>query len=278
MAIKDLAISYNASENAESALCMAIQMCKKYGAALTGLYASSPVRFEGNIEHWISEDTLASLQAAEDKVAESIRQAFFQCVADKAFTGKVEWVREYGRPTDVLIKQSRYFDLMLVGQQSDSSEHKAHIRAEDIVTRSGKPLLVVPGAYECHVFAEYAVVAWDGSRAAARALTDAMQILETKQRLDVVTVTSDKAEDKTDKLSGADIIRHLQCHGIDARRVILRASREGKGATLLHYCAENQPDILVTGAYSHSRLREDLFGGVTHDIMRHMNVPVFMSH
>lgn len=278
MAIKDLAVCYNASENAESALCTAIQMCQKYDAALTGLYVSSPVRFEGNIEHWMTKDTLASLQSAEDKVAESIEKAFFKCVEEQGFTGKVEWLMEHGRPTDALIKYSRYFDLMLIGQQSDSSEHKTHIRAEDIVTRSGKPLLVVPATYVCHVFAEYAVVAWDGSRAAARALTDAMQILETKHRLDVVTVKSDKAKDKTDSMDSVDIIRHLQRHGIDARRVVLQASREGKGATILDYCADNQPDILVTGAFGHSRLREDLFGGVTNDIMQHMNVPVFMSH
>lgn len=277
MAIKDLLVSYNASENAESALSLAIQKCQKYGAALTGLYVSSPIRFEGHIAHWITQDTLEALQTTEDKVAESIQEAFFKCVGEKGFSGKVEWITRQGRPTDILIQQSRYFDLMLLGQQSTTKETKHHIRAEDIVTRSGKPLLVVPAAYECHAFSEYAVVAWDGSRAAARALTDAMQILETKKRLDVLTIKSDKA-DKTDSPDDMDIIRHIQRHGVDASRVVLQASRDGKGATILDYCAQNQPDILVTGAYGHSRLREDLLGGVTNDIMQHMNIPVFMSH
>lgn len=76
MAIKDLAISYNGGVNADTALCMAVKMCKKYNAMLTGIYVSAPVHFEGKIERWISSDTLDDLQAAEDKLAGSIAKRF----------------------------------------------------------------------------------------------------------------------------------------------------------------------------------------------------------
>ena len=253
-------------------------MCKKYDATLSGLHVSMPVRFEGKIERWISKDVMQSLKTAEDGVAESIKETFFQRVSEQAFRGKTDWVHDEGQPTEILTRYSRYFDLMLMGQQSGADDKKRHIRGEDIVTRSGKPLLIVPNGYECRQFTEYAVVAWDGSRAAARALTDAMQILETKTRLDVLTIARESDEDQARKAQGVNIIRHLERHGIDARRIVLKATRDGKGATILDYCNENAPDVLVTGAYGHSRLREDLFGGVTQYIMRHMNVPVFMSH
>jgi nucleotide-binding universal stress UspA family protein len=245
---------------------------------LTALHASDPVRFEGKIERWITDDVMKSLKAAEDGIEESTKETFFQRVSDQKFEGKAEWFHDEGRPNEILTRCSRYFDLLLMGQVSDPSDKKTHIRAEDIVTRSGKPLLIVPNGYECRQFTEYAVVAWDGSRAAARALTDAMQILETKTRIDVVTVARDANDDKKRDEHNVDIIRHLERHGIDARRIVLKADSEGKGSTLLNYCEETNPDILVTGAYGHSRLREDLFGGVTQYVMRHMNVPVFMSH
>ena len=211
-------------------------------------------------------------------MAKSIEKTFFQRVAEQQFDGTAKWLHDEGRPNDILTRYSRYFDLMLMGQVSDLSDKKQHIRAEDIVTRSGKPLLIVPGGYECRQFSEYAVVAWDGGRASARALTDAMQILETKTRLDVVTVARDAQDSRAHGTNGVDIIRHLERHGIDARRIVLEVSPAGKGATILDYCKDNNPDLLVTGAYGHSRLREDLFGGVTQYIMQHMNVPVFMSH
>ena len=113
-------------------------------------------------------------------------------------------------------------------------------------------MITVPHGYEVRPFEEYAVVAWDGSRPAARALSDAMQILETKKRLDVVTVG---ARDKGRADAAApvpNIVEHLQRHGIDARRITLSASREGVGQTILDYCAEQNPDVLVMGAYSHA--------------------------
>ena len=105
-----------------------------------------------------------------------------------------------------------------------------------------------------------------------------MQILETKRRLDVVTVAA-RGKDSADAAESLpNIVTHLQRHGIDARQVTLTADREGIGQTILDYCARNSPDVLVMGAYSHTRLRENLFGGVTQHVFRKMTVPVLMAH
>ena len=105
-----------------------------------------------------------------------------------------------------------------------------------------------------------------------------MQILETKKRLDVVTGVA-RCKGGADAAAPVpDMITHLQRHGIDARRIMLSASREGVGQTILDYCAEQNPDVLVMGAYSQARLREDLFGGVTKQVLHNMTVPVLMAH
>jgi nucleotide-binding universal stress UspA family protein len=278
MAIKDLAICYNGSANADSALQYAIQMCKKYDATLTGLFVKSPVRFEGQVERWISDDVLKSVKNAEREVSQAIEARFRDKIAAEEFKGPVDWLFEEGHPNDLLARCARYFDLLLMGQFSDADNAKRQVRAEDIVLRSGKPLIVVPNGYKVHPFKEYAVVAWDGSRPAARALTDAMQILETKKRLDVLTIGETTADSKEQARSGSDIVRHLERHGIDARRIMLSASRNGVGATIVKYCAENDPDVLVMGALGQARLREDLFGSLTRHILRHMSVPVMMAH
>lgn len=276
MAIKDLAVAYNGTKNADAAVDLALQMCRKYDAALTGVYALNPVRFEGNVERWISADLMETLKSAELEVARSIETKFRERVGPANLAESVEFVTEEGQANVVLARQARYHDVLLMGQFSAPTDSRLPIRAEDLVMRTGRPLLIVPHSYEVRPFQEYAVVGWDGSRPAARALSDAMQILETKKRLDVVTVRGSREPAGTAR--SAAVVRHLQRHGIDARHINLTASREGVGATLLEYCRENGPDIMVMGAYGHTKLREDLFGGVTRDVLEKMTVPVMMSH
>jgi nucleotide-binding universal stress UspA family protein len=277
MAIKDLAVAYNASSNADTAVKFAVQMCRKYTATLTGLYVNAPVRFEGQVQRWISEDVMASLKEAEREASKGIETRFRELVKTTDHDGAVEWLAQEGQPNTVLARSARYFDLLLIGQFSEPSDKNRPVRAEDLVLMSGTPLIIVPNQYKVRPFEEYAVVAWDGSRPAARALSDAMQILETKKRLDVVSVTESGAAKKKGE-AAPDIVGHLKRHGIDARHIALSASREGVGPTILDYCAQNGPDVLVMGAYSRARLREDLFGGVTRHVLHNMNVPVLMSH
>lgn len=277
MAIKDLAVAYNGSSNADAAVAFAIQMCRKYQATLTGLYASTPVRFEGQVERWISDDVMETLRRAEREVGKSIEAKFRDRVAAAKHNGPVDWVSQEGQPNTFLARTSRYYDLLLLGQFSEPNDVNRPVRAEDLVLSSGTPMIIVPTGYKVRPFQEYAVVAWDGSRPAARALTDAMQILETKKRLDVVTVGSGNGHPPSAE-TAPDIITHLKRHGIDARRILLTASREGIGPTILEYCAKNDPDVLVVGAYSHARLRQDLFGGVTRHILHNMTIPILMAH
>ncbi|MDH3659011.1 MAG: universal stress protein [Alphaproteobacteria bacterium] len=274
MAIKDLAVCYNGSDNADAALTYAAQMGRKYGATLTGVYVNSPVHLDSRVERWMTDDLRKSMKAAEEEMGRSVEKAFRDKLAASGFSGPVEWLHDEGHPNDLLARHARYFDILLMGQFSRSDDARRHVRGEDIVLRSGKPLIIIPNRYEVRPFTEYAVVAWDGSRPAARALTDAMQILETKQRLDVVTV----GKGDGGAPAGPTIITHLQRHGIDARQVSIEANRDGVGPTILDYCEKNDPDVLVMGAMGHARLREDLFGSLTRHILRNMTVPVLMAH
>ena len=277
MAIKDLAVAFNASDNSKAAVKLAVQMCRKYEATLTGIYAHLPVKFEAQVEIWISDEIKASLEKADADTAAAIEDTFRACIEESGFDGPAEWISPTGHPNNLLAKSARYHDLLLIGQYSNLDRNQRRVRAEELVMNSGKPIIIVPVGYQVRPFTGHAVVAWDGSRPAARALSDAMQILETKERLDVVTVGAAGAEASKD-VFGQDIITYLSRHGINAKQTNLSASREGVGATLLGYCSETDPDVLVMGAYGHARLREELFGGVTRHILENANVPVLMAH
>lgn len=278
MAIKDLAVAYNGSTNARAAIVFACQMGRKYGAAITGLHVRAPVQLDPQVRRWTPTSVLEGLEKAAEESVAAIEASFRETVAAEGFEGPVEWVVEEGPVNDHLAALGRYHDLLVIGQFSEPEDKRVRVRVEDLVQRLGGPLIVVPNGYTVRPFSEYAAVAWDGSRAAARALRDAMQILETKARLDVVRVRAEPKAKEEEAPAGRDLIRLLEGHGIEARRVALTAPRDKVGQAILGYCDEQQPDVLVMGAYGHARLREELFGGVTRHILRYMTVPVLMSH
>jgi len=273
MAIKDLAVAFNGGESARAALRLAVRMAEKYGANITGLHVSPPLKMDSLTRQWIPESALEALKKAEADNIAGIEARFREDLEALGHTNNADWSAETGEPTRVLAKAARYFDILLTGQVDRGSGTADLLRPEDVVLLAGKPVIIVPTSYKDRAFNEFAVVAWDGSRPAARALTDAMQILETKKRLDIVTVVPDE----TPPDCGHDILRHLRRHGIDARQVVLREDG-GIGRTILAHCAKTDPDIMVMGAYSRTRIREDIFGGTTRDVLENMTTPVLMAH
>jgi len=119
---------------------------------------------------------------------------------------------------------------------------------------------------------EHAIVAWDGARGSARALADAMAILETKSLVTLVTVGK-----RVEPESGRNIVEHLRLHDIETEWVYL--PREvSVGNTLVRYAAQRAPDLMVMGAFEHSKFREDFFGGATDTVLRRTKVPILISH
>lgn len=279
MAIKDLLVAYQGDEGSKKALVFALQMAKKYDATVTGAHVHASDQFYGSqVTRWIPQDVMEVMRKAELEAVTAIEASFRKAIQDTDARAKHDWIALSGGPGLLLARLSRYFDIMLTGQFEGAIRHGGRaVQPEDVIVRSGKPMIVVPQAYTVRPFKEEAVVAWDGSRSAARALADAMQILETKKRIDVVTVASETEADRISRIGDHDIVAHLQRHGIEARRVPLK--RKGRvGQTILDYCAETDPDVLVMGAFGRAKLGNLLFGGVSQYILEHQTVPVLMSH
>ena len=168
MAIKDLAVAYNGSANSKAALSFAIQMCKKYDAALTGLHVHTPLDLEPQLRRWTPENVLESLRKAGDEAVKSSEADFRKNVAAAGFTGTAEWLVEEGPTNETLARLARYHDLLVIGQFSEAGETRTRVRAEDLVQRSGRPLIIVPNGYEVRPFAEYADSSASSKKSATR--------------------------------------------------------------------------------------------------------------
>ena len=137
-------------------------------------------------------------------------------------------------------------------------------------------MFVVPYIQKTGLTLNRAMVCWDGSRNAARAVSDALPLLAQAENVEVVTIIGEKG--KSDELPGADIAQHLARHGlkVELRRVSL--GKTDVANNLLSIAADLSADFLVMGGYGRSRLREFILGGATRGILASMTVPTLMSH
>lgn len=148
--------------------------------------------------------------------------------------------------------------------------------AEAVVFGSGRPVLLFrPGVADL-LGDGPVVVAWDGSRCAARALADALPLLLKAKQVRVLTVVNEKAEARGD--IGVEAVRHLKAHGIDAVADEIDAAGRKVGQVFSDYVAEQRADLLVMGAYGHSRVREFILGGATEHMLHDPKIPLLLSH
>jgi nucleotide-binding universal stress UspA family protein len=147
---------------------------------------------------------------------------------------------------------------------------------EQVVLSSGRPVLVVPYIGWTKTLGERITIAWDGGRESARAVADALPLLKKAKAVTVLVINPEKGNHGEEP--GADIALHLARHGVNAEVRRARFDDVDTGNAILSQVADLSSDLLVMGAYGHSRLRELVIGGVTRTIFEEMTVPVLMSH
>jgi len=274
MAIKDILFLLNPEAEAQTAAPYATAFAEFLDAHFT----AAGVIYEMLIPSGFTGDYPAEITAAlTDQSRERNAAAYaLLCKAAPASlrTELVEIDAIPGEARYELARLARHFDLTIIGQSRERSGDDA-LMAEAALFESGRPVLFVPRIHTHAPKLSRVVVAWDGSRTAARALADAQPVLDKADVIDVVSISDPRLGYK--ELPGFNITRHLSRHGLNAELKRLPMSGD-VGETLLSYAADAGADLLVMGGYGHSRLREIVLGGTTRTIMQSMTVPIFMSH
>jgi len=206
-----------------------------------------------------AEDLLAAFEAAAQKAGVP-----HEIVLERCLTSEVP---------NLLIEYARLRDLTIV----PVPEFYDQWYAEDIIFGAGRPTLVVPEvASSWPIELNRVLIAWDFSRAAARAVSDAIPILEKARKVYILTVTNEKA--LPSRRSSSELAKNLSRHGIDV--IVEEADAAGRaiGDVLGTQIVSLRADLLVMGAYGHSRLREFILGGATRSILTKPPIPVLFSH
>jgi len=173
-------------------------------------------------------------------------------------------------------KIARRFDLAVVDQAESGTNAVQGVIVEAALFDAGRPVICVPFIQKEPLKLDRVMVCWDGSRAAARAIGDAMPLLQRAGRVEVVIVTKERG--KQDQIEGADMGAHLARHGLNVEVKRIPIGDIDVAAMLLSHAADAGIDFIVMGGYGHSRLREFVLGGVTRSILQSMTAPLLMSH
>jgi len=171
---------------------------------------------------------------------------------------------------------ARRFDLAIVGQPERERAAAAEVVDEGVLFDSGRPVIFVPYIQKSGLKLDRVMLCWDGSRAATRAINDAMPFLEKAKQVELVIVASKAG--KANELTGADMGQHLARHGLKVEVKRITSPDIDVTSTILSYAADSSADMIVMGGYGHSRLREFILGGVTRGLLETMTVPTLMSH
>ncbi|SCZ62164.1 Universal stress protein family protein [Epibacterium ulvae] len=276
MAIKNILVAFNGTQSSEAAVSAAVLMHKKYNCHVTGILVHSGQREQLSANSWVPENVRETITAKVKEMEETVHDQFIAFAGNDIAADQVHWISLFGNADATVASYARMYDLTVVGRY-DAIHGQEHLELhpEAIALKSGRPVLVVPRGHHPGQIRETAVVAWDGRRAAARAVMDAMQLLETKQKVSVVSVSDGTLRDA---LEGIDIKTALTRHGIDVARVKKPQSKQKTAQDILQHCEDVSAGLLVMGAYEHSPFRERIFGCNTHYILKNAQLPVLIAH
>ncbi len=184
-----------------------------------------------------------------------------------SFTSRV------GREDELMAERGRLADLILAGKPPATGEVSPPPALEAALREAGRPVLVVPQALQ-ESFGRVIAIAWNGSVEVSRAVALSLPFLEAAERVVVLSVEDDTVYGPR----AGDAVDYLTWHGVKAESAALPASDRTLGQTLLAAAAAAGADFMVQGAYTRSRMRRLIFGGVTGEVLAHTTIPVLMTH
>ncbi|MGQ0662909.1 MAG: universal stress protein [Pseudomonadota bacterium] len=275
MGYKDLLVYADTTETAKARLELALRLAADHRAHLAALY----VMHRPSVPGYIAAELPAEVFASHEKMLREDAAQAEKLARDLAARAglDLEWRTTRGDVVEIAQLHARHVDLTIVSQAGEGAAATlAADLPEALVMGSGRPVLVVPRFGTFATVGERVLVAWNATRESTRAVNDALPLLRRAKRAFVLVVNPQESAEA--RLQGTDMALHLARHGVAVEATTTRTAELGIGDVLLSRAADFGADLIVMGAYGHSRLREIVLGGATRHLLQHMTVPVLMAH
>lgn len=251
-------------------LHVAAELARRFHAHLNAVYAKPPVNYPAPaVGRTLSMQYLDDATEREEQHSMQIRREVAEVCKDLP---SWEWHQHFGDVEKIIARYSHLADLVIAEQTPRNAVEEVLLTdlANNLVRATGCPMLLLPWEWSPGPIGTRILIAWKDSREASAALRVSMDFLRQADEVFIIAAPEVDME-----IPGSDIVRYLKCHDVDGKVI---GTSTADGHEILDIASEYGCDMLVMGAYVHSRMREFLLGGVTDTIMRHTTIPVLMRH
>ena len=266
----------------QSRLELAANLAIEFGAHLTGIHIIPQAVYTPYNAIEFPTDVYDRLQAREQEITDELRNKFHDIVGKKN-VNNYHWrelASTIGDCNHVLVRHCHYQDIVIVPQRAHEKEKDNAITPEACITGSGIPTLVTPedSSFSCEH--SHIAVAWNSSLQSTRALQAALPFIKKAKKVHVLMIDMKDDFPKHDPIKHAESIKlYFKNHGVTpvVHSVVNDQNLKVKDL-ILNFIGDNNINLLVMGAYSHLRLTEALFGGVSYEILKDSPIPVLVTH
>jgi nucleotide-binding universal stress UspA family protein len=279
MKLCDLVVVTDSSRASDDRLELAASLAAEHDACLVGIYVLPIPEPEQSEKPRVIDQIIMNCIREEQKQALAVHRKFESALARHGIKG--EWRTPGGIAWEETAIQARYADMVIVGQVNPALKGAviSPLCPEDVALSAGRPVLVAPLSWAPTRIGHRILVAWNARREATRAVHDALPLLIKAELVTVLVANPETwVVPPHGQEPGADIALHLARHGIKVQVDVVVAQGTRTGEIVRAKARETGADLIVMGAYGHSRTRELVLGGVTRYMLREMPVPVLLSH
>lgn len=280
MAYKTILVSLNELSRLPQLLGAAATAARSFNAHVSGLYVIPAVQLYPSMGFEAVPQTFDGNRIYFKENEEKVRTNFEDTMKKEGLKFDFHAV-DGATPSiaDEVVTLGRCADLILVS--ATNSEETTGVESdfvEQILMAAGRPIIVLPFKGDVKLSFNDIVLGWNGEREAARAAFDALPLLKAAKKVRIVRTDPQKDPSLKGAVAGADLAETLARHGVKAEATSFPTGGDDAGHALLRCADDNGSDLIVMGAYGHSRLREYIFGGATQYMLAHLNRPVLLSH
>jgi nucleotide-binding universal stress UspA family protein len=272
---RSLMVHLDLEQVSEPALRITCELADRFKSKVIGVTAglpAAPIHADGMIASSVLEVDYEQLNQAISRCEAHFRSAL------KGFGSSLEWRSDAAYPADFLAAEARAADLVVVGRSENYSRlgPQQLLNVGDAVMRTGRPVLVVPPRSTCLAL-DRVLVAWKDTAEARKAISAALPLLRKAKELTILEVASDTRERDAADTHVADVVNWLKRHNIAASARV-ETSAGDAGSQLDAIASEARIDVIVAGAYGHTRLHEWIFGGVTRHLLQRSPTCALLAH
>lgn len=277
--IQSILLHVDASRHCADRLKLAQQLAEPHHATVTAMFAELPASMRYPYTFTVGPEVYSVMQQYEAARIERAKVLFEKSPLSTQSVS--QWLVSHGDPVQELVRQAWFSDLMIIGQKEPENDDRPDLPnswVESVLVLSGKPTLVVPYMGVPRLPGRHILVAWKETRESARALSAALPFLQKADKVHVANWFTESVSNHRETGSVAQLEAYLRHHEVMPTFHLHGKGTPKVGEELLSLAADLEIDMIVMGAYGHSRAREWVLGGVTRTLLESMTVPLFMVH